>query len=196
MFSFTKLSLRLSIRSWLSSEQVVQQQPKQLLKCLTNLTSHRFDQPYKHEPRNKNLHNIIINMHSDCRLNHSSVFIQLSCASASPILSDRKRFKKYFQLLPSMDVIAYGYLSVFRQYVWKKVALIVQRETLFTEVVCVALDLNHSTLSLQLMKLLVYTSTVFFCSGDEQTEESTDERRNCILRIHIFFTDWIIGSFS
>ena len=66
-------------------------------------------------------------------------FLQLSCASASPVLSDRRRFRKYFQLLPSMVDIAYAYVGVFEYYSWKKVTLIAQEENIFTEVcLCLA----------------------------------------------------------
>ena len=60
--------------------------------------------------------------------------LQLSCASSSPELSDRRRFPNYFQLLPSMVNVAHGYVSVFQQYAWRKVVLIVQEERQFLEV--------------------------------------------------------------
>ena len=66
-------------------------------------------------------------------------FLQLSCASASPVLSDRRRFRKYFQLLPSMLDIVYGYIGVFQYYSWKRVTLIVQEESIFT-LVCIILE--------------------------------------------------------
>ena len=60
--------------------------------------------------------------------------VQLSCASTSPVLSDRSRFRRYFQLLPSMVDIANGYVGVFQLYGWRHITLIVQEENLFTEV--------------------------------------------------------------
>ena len=60
--------------------------------------------------------------------------VQLSCASTSPVLSDRSRFRRYFQLLPSMVEIPNSYIGVFRLYGWRHVTLIVQEENLFTEV--------------------------------------------------------------
>ena len=63
-----------------------------------------------------------------------SFYVQLSCASTSPVLSDRSRFRRYFQLQPSMVDIANGYIGVFRLYGWRHVTLIVQEENLFTEV--------------------------------------------------------------
>ena len=43
MPSSIRFSLKLNIRSWLSSEQGAHQQLRQLLRYHTNLTSHRFD---------------------------------------------------------------------------------------------------------------------------------------------------------
>ena len=59
---------------------------------------------------------------------------QISCLSASAALSDRSKYKRYFQLLNSYDTLAYAYFGVIKEYGWKHVELIVQDENLFTEV--------------------------------------------------------------
>ena len=44
------------------------------------------------------------------------------------------KFKSYFQLLPTQADIAPAFFGVIQQYGWKRVALIVQNENLFTVV--------------------------------------------------------------
>ena len=66
--------------------------------------------------------------------------IQISCLSASAALSDRDKFKYYFQLLNSYDTQAYASYGVIKEYGWKYVSMIVQDENLFTNVGKVAMD--------------------------------------------------------
>lgn len=61
---------------------------------------------------------------------------QISCASGSPELSDRARFRGYFQLQVNAAITAFGFYGIIREYGWRKVALIVQDENLFTVVCC------------------------------------------------------------
>ena len=61
-------------------------------------------------------------------------FLQLSCVSSSPDLTDRNRFRNYFQLLNSEVTLAYAYFAMIKEYGWGHVSLIVQDENLFTEV--------------------------------------------------------------
>ena len=60
----------------------------------------------------------------------------MSCVASSPLLSDRTRFPRYFQLLSSARRIALGYYGVIKQYAWRRVALIVQDSGVFTVVSC------------------------------------------------------------
>ena len=60
--------------------------------------------------------------------------IQISCVSSSTTLSDRSKFQRYFQLLPSEDTISPSYYSVIKAFGWKKVSIIEQNENLFTVV--------------------------------------------------------------
>ena len=61
--------------------------------------------------------------------------IQLSCQTASPLLSDRTRFPKYYQFLPSMKDIAPSYVGIIKEFGWRHVVMIVQNENLFTRVI-------------------------------------------------------------
>ena len=54
--------------------------------------------------------------------------------SSSIELRDRVRFPSYFQLLSTEERIAFGFYGVIREYNWRRVALIVQDENLFTVV--------------------------------------------------------------
>ena len=60
--------------------------------------------------------------------------MQISCVSTSTELANRKRFRYYFQLLPTSASIAPTYYGVIRHYEWRRVGLIVQNENLFTVV--------------------------------------------------------------
>ena len=59
---------------------------------------------------------------------------QISCFATSNDLSDRTRFRSYFQMLPTLSAIAPAYFEIIRQYGWRRVALIVQNENVFTVV--------------------------------------------------------------
>ena len=62
------------------------------------------------------------------------VYIQISCFSTSAELSDRVRFPRYFQMGTTEETVANGFYALIKEFQWKKVALIVQDENLFTEV--------------------------------------------------------------
>ena len=62
-------------------------------------------------------------------------FLQLSCASASSSLADRSRFRFYFQLLATEADLAFGFYSIIANFRWRRVAILLQEESLF-EVVC------------------------------------------------------------
>ena len=53
------------------------------------------------------------------------------------------KFPYYFQLLSSSDSIANSYHEVIQEYGWKKIALIVQNENLFTVVSIIYKGRNH-----------------------------------------------------
>ena len=48
------------------------------------------------------------------------------------MLTNRKRFPKYFQLLPSSSELANAYNGILEEFGWRHVAFIVQDEDLFT----------------------------------------------------------------
>ena len=59
-------------------------------------------------------------------------YVQVSCISSSPELSNRKVFKYYFQLVPPDDNLALGFFAIIRRYGWRHVAIIEQDENVFT----------------------------------------------------------------
>lgn len=54
--------------------------------------------------------------------------------SSTNELSDRRRFRSYYQLLPSDSEIATAFQSIIQQYRWRRVAFIVQNEPEFVAV--------------------------------------------------------------
>jgi gamma-aminobutyric acid type B receptor len=69
-------------------------------------------------------------------ISHYYNLVQISCIASSPAFRDRKLFPRYFQLLPTDASLAITYMGLIEFYQWKRVAIIVQMENLFT-VVCV-----------------------------------------------------------
>ena len=65
---------------------------------------------------------------------HTLPCTQISCVSSSTGLANRVKFRYYFQLVPTEASIAPAYFGVIRQYGWRRVGLIVQKENLFTVV--------------------------------------------------------------
>ena len=66
---------------------------------------------------------------------HMSLFVmvmQISCVTATPVLSDRKRFPKYFQFLPSMVDFAPAYFGIIKEFNWRHVVILLQDENLYT----------------------------------------------------------------
>ena len=59
---------------------------------------------------------------------------QISCVSSSSELSDRQRFRYYFQMLGTETDLAIGFFGIIKQFEWRKVAFIEQNENLFTVV--------------------------------------------------------------
>ena len=57
--------------------------------------------------------------------------LQVSCASSSAELSNRTRFRNYFQLLPTDADLAYGFFGIITRFKWNRVAIILQEERLF-----------------------------------------------------------------
>lgn len=58
--------------------------------------------------------------------------VQVSCVTASPVLSDRERFPSYFQFIPSMVEFASVYLGIIKEFKWRHVVIILQDENLYT----------------------------------------------------------------
>ena len=72
--------------------------------------------------------------------------LQVSCATSTPILSNRERFPNYFQLLPSNLELADTYFGVIREFNWRHVVILLQNEnpfTLVTEVSVADLAMLH-----------------------------------------------------
>lgn len=63
-----------------------------------------------------------------------STVIQISCATATPVLSDRERFPNYFQFLPSFAEFAQTYLGIIREFNWGHVVILLQNENIYTMV--------------------------------------------------------------
>ena len=59
---------------------------------------------------------------------------QVACGTGSPVLNDRVRFPRYFQLSSSELRMAMGFYGIIKEYGWRRVALIVQDENDFTMV--------------------------------------------------------------
>ena len=64
----------------------------------------------------------------------STYDFQISYSSASPALSDRSRFKKYFRTSLTTDILAPTLRSTVERFNWTRVAMITQQEALFTVV--------------------------------------------------------------
>ena len=60
--------------------------------------------------------------------------LQLSCSSSSPILKNRVRFRRYFQLLPTGLDLVPGFFGTMQYYGWKQVVIVQQEENLFSQV--------------------------------------------------------------
>ena len=60
--------------------------------------------------------------------------IQISCVSASTELSNRMKYRRYFQLLPPADITSFGYYGIIKAFKWKQVSLIVQNVGSFLSV--------------------------------------------------------------
>ena len=60
--------------------------------------------------------------------------LQISCSSASEELSNRTRFRNYFQLLPTDADLAFGFFGIITRFKWKHIAIILQEERLFQAV--------------------------------------------------------------
>ena len=72
-------------------------------------------------------------------------FAQISCSTASTELIDRKRFKRYFQLLQTMIDITDIHEGLINSYNWKYVSLVVQNENLYTVVSLILLHASKLT---------------------------------------------------
>ena len=65
---------------------------------------------------------------------------QISCVSSSSELSDRNRFRYYFQVLASEARLAYGFFELIKLFQWRQVGIIAQNENLFTVVRIVTVE--------------------------------------------------------
>jgi hypothetical protein len=54
------------------------------------------------------------------------------------------RFPSYFQLLSTEETLAFAFYGVIKEYEWRRVALLVQNENLFTVVSCYFWELLNS----------------------------------------------------
>ena len=71
---------------------------------------------------------------------HCVFVLQMSCTSSSEGLSNRTRFRNYFQLLPIDSDLAHGFFGIIMRFKWKRVAIILQKESLFQKVQEVSLN--------------------------------------------------------
>ena len=67
-------------------------------------------------------------------LSYFILILQISCVTSSSAMANRDRFNYYFQILLTDDNLANGYYGIIKTYGWKRVAIIVQNEDLFTVV--------------------------------------------------------------
>ena len=63
--------------------------------------------------------------------------LQISCVTATPVLSDRERFPNYFQFLPSMVDFAPAYIGIIKEFNWRHVVVLLQDENLYTLVIVI-----------------------------------------------------------
>ena len=80
------------------------------------------------------LSDILYECHACINLAIFAFIFQISYASSSPFLTNRLQFKTYFQMLASEINLAYGYYGLIQQFQWKKVAIIVEQQHIFTVV--------------------------------------------------------------
>ena len=66
-----------------------------------------------------------------CALLGNKFILQISCVSSSEELSNRTRFRNYFQLLPTDSDLANGFFGIITRFKWNRVAIILQEERLF-----------------------------------------------------------------
>ena len=86
-------------------------------------------------------------LHTQTHFTKKITLLQVSCIASSPAFRDRELFPRYFQLLPTDASLAIAYLGVIQFYEWKRVAIIVQNENLFTVVcmyACMYVNWSHS----------------------------------------------------
>ena len=77
---------------------------------------------------------------------HTHKHTQVSCIASSPAFRNRNIFPRYFQLLPTEASLATAYYAIIKHYNWRRVALIVQDENIFT-VVGVAIHYSNDNYS-------------------------------------------------
>ncbi|CAI8023404.1 Gamma-aminobutyric acid type B receptor subunit 1 [Geodia barretti] len=65
-------------------------------------------------------------------ISHYYNLVQVSCIASSPAFRNRVLFPRYFQILPTDASQANAFYAMIRHYNWRRVALIVQDENLFT----------------------------------------------------------------
>ena len=66
--------------------------------------------------------------------NNKLYSMQVTCVTASPVLSNRERFPNYFQLLPSLVDLSPSYIGLIKELKWRHVLIYLQNENLFTSV--------------------------------------------------------------
>ena len=70
---------------------------------------------------------------------------QISYASSSPVLSDRNKFRSFFRNTFNMKIISPALLSAVIHFNWTRIAIITQKEGLFTGVGAYAFDSDTIT---------------------------------------------------
>ena len=74
-------------------------------------------------------------------------------------LSNRTRFRNYFQLLPTDADLAFGFFGIITRFKWKRVAILLQEERLF-EVVS-APNGSHTVVSRASASISAHVATTF-----------------------------------
>lgn len=155
------LKFSMSLRNWPLLDQDALQLLNLLLKCLTTTTSHRS--AIQCIP--------IVLACLRCYCYHAE---QISCVSASNSLRNRLQFPRYFQLLSTVDTIAFGFYGVIREYGWRRIAIIVQDENVFTEVSQQTWKWVWPIIMVSVAKIGVYIRSGVVCQMDQlyiQTKE-------------------------
>ena len=72
-------------------------------------------------------------------------YLQISYSSGLAALSDRSRFLRYFRNSPTFEIVSPALHSVMDHFKWQRIALLTQRESIFTGVKLMFLNYFNMT---------------------------------------------------